>query len=344
MRINANPSMAAFFAMRKNYAQLDKSVERLSSGLRINSAADDAAGLAMSERMTAQIRGQRQAGENVKAGIDMFRTADGALSEIQDALQRMRELSVYAANGTLSDDDRSYIQSEIDELTQFIDDTIDNSRFNKIKLFKEQAMDYFTASVIPVFFDNEEEIAEVTSLVSNLLDQDLAVKDIYTSINDAILKQIAKRPRSYMMADEGEGGFGGSVAGNRIVLQAGANEGDRIAFELGNISVKILGIANLDLTTQESAARSITRVDEAIDKVSAHRALVGAEISRMEHIVENLTGSTINLEAAQSRITDADIAKEMLAFVKLNLLAQSAGNVIRLSEETRKRVAEMVTG
>ena len=339
MRINANPSMAAFFAMQKNSFQLGKSVERLSSGLRINSAADDAAGLAMSERMTAQIRGQRQASENVKAGIDMFRTADGALSEVQDALQRMRELSVYAANGTLTDDDRSYVQTEIDELTQFIDDTIGNSRFNKIKLFKEQAMDYLAASVIPAYFDDQEEIDEVTSLVSNLLDQDLAVKDIYTSINDALLKQIAKRPRNYTTANKNDGG---PVAGNQIVLQAGANEGDRIAFELGNISVKILGIANLDLSTQENAARSITRVDEAIDKVSAHRALVGAEISRMEHIVENLAGSTINLEAAQSRITDADITKEMLEFVKLNLLTQSAGNVIRLSEETRKRVAGLI--
>jgi flagellin len=119
MRINTNiPALVSYNALNKTNSSLQKSIERLSTGLRINGAADDAAGLAISEKMRAQYRGLDQATSNAQDGISMLQTAEGALSETHSILQRMRELSVQAANDTLTQDDRGYIQLEIDQLKE----------------------------------------------------------------------------------------------------------------------------------------------------------------------------------------------------------------------------------
>ncbi|MCL2009295.1 MAG: flagellin [Synergistaceae bacterium] len=135
MRINHNiPALSAYNAYNKTEKDLGKVVQKLSTGLRINSAADDAAGLAISEKMRAQIRGLAQASRNAQDGISMTQTAEGALQEVHSILHRMRELSVQAANDTLTQQDRKYIQAEIDQLREEIDRIAKTTQFNKKKL------------------------------------------------------------------------------------------------------------------------------------------------------------------------------------------------------------------
>jgi flagellin len=135
VRINHNiPSLIAYNSITATNSALRKSIERLSSGLRVNSAADDAAGLAISEKMRAQIKGFDQAIKNSQDGISMIQTAEGALGETHSILQRMRELSVQAANDTLTQEDRSYIQLEVDQLKEELDRIANTTQFNKKKL------------------------------------------------------------------------------------------------------------------------------------------------------------------------------------------------------------------
>ncbi len=135
MRILQNiPALQSFNALDRTNSALSKSINRLSTGLRINSAADDAAGLAISEKMRSQIRGLNQASSNAQDGISMVQTAEGALSETHSMLQRMRELSVQAANDTLTQEDRSYIQAEIDQLKEEITRISTTTQFNKKQL------------------------------------------------------------------------------------------------------------------------------------------------------------------------------------------------------------------
>ncbi|HHX62712.1 MAG TPA: flagellin [Epulopiscium sp.] len=132
MRINHNiPALRTLHQMNKTNANMDKTMQRLSSGLRINSASDDAAGLAISQKMETQVRGLQQANRNSMDGISLIQTAEGALNEVHSMLQRMRELAVQASNGTLEDKDRGTIQDEIDQLIEEIDRTAENTEYNK---------------------------------------------------------------------------------------------------------------------------------------------------------------------------------------------------------------------
>ena len=135
MRINHNiPALFAYNAYNLTQADIGKAIEKLSTGLRINSAADDAAGLGISEKMRAQVRGLAQATRNAQDGISMIQTAEGALQEVHSMLQRMRELAVQAANDTLTSQDRAFIQLEIDKLKEGIDHIANTTQFNKKRL------------------------------------------------------------------------------------------------------------------------------------------------------------------------------------------------------------------
>ncbi|MCZ0702095.1 flagellin [Natronobacillus azotifigens] len=255
MRINHN--IGAMFTYRflvNNYANAQLSLERLSSGLRINRAADDAAGLAISEKMRAQISGLRMAERNAQDGISLLQTAEGALNETHAILQRMRELSVQAANGTYSENDRLAIQQEITLLTDELTQNGNRTEFNK----------------------------------KSLLD--------------------------------------GSFTNQR--LQIGANAGQSLAITIGDMRAEALGImedgAPLDLLTQEGANEAIQRFDAAISKVSTERSKLGATQNRLYHTINNLSTSSENLVAAESRIRDVDMAKEIMNFTKHNILGQAS--------------------
>ncbi|MCG0239900.1 MAG: flagellin [Firmicutes bacterium] len=260
MRIQNN--ISALFAQHRlaaTGAALDKNLERLSSGFRINRAGDDAAGLAISEKMRSQIRGLRMAEKNALDGISLIQTAEGALNEVHNILQRMRELAVQAANDTNTQEDRQQIQAEIAQLIQEINRIATTTEFNTQKLL--------------------------------------------------------------------DGNFTG-------VFHIGANAGQSISVTINDMQASALGdttnsqfVSGIDVTTQTGADSAITTLDKAIEQVSTERSKLGAYQNRLEHTINNLRTAIENLTAAESRIRDVDIAAEMVAFTK-NQILQQAGTAM----------------
>jgi flagellin len=254
MRINNN--IAALNTHRQygiNNNNVASSVEKLSSGYRINRAGDDAAGLAISEKMRAQIRGLNMASKNSQDAISLIQTAEGALQETHNILQRMRELAVQAASDTNDGDngvDREALDAEFQELLAEIDNIAEQTAFNTKKLLD------------------------------------------------------------------------GTLSG--AVIQTGANEGEELEISIANMSTSGLEIENLALSTRAGAASAITVVNDAINTVSTERSKLGAYQNRLQHKIANLDTSAENLTAAESRIRDIDMAKEMTNFTKNSILTQAA--------------------
>ena len=244
--------MRVLDAMRYHQNEVTKSLERLSTGLRINRAADDQAGMAMSERMTSQINDARQTARNIAMCQDMAKSSDSVLANIQDAIQRLRELAVYAASDTISDEDRAYVQDEAAEFTEYINDLIGSSQFNKIKLFAADTLDYFEKNAISLVAGNEAEVKALRSSVGKLVDQNLAMKDIYASVFSYLEKY----------AEEKNGD--------------GDPTGDEIKFDKDKLSLKILKLDGLDLTTLEKAVSNMQRVSEALTRVNGYVAATEA--------------------------------------------------------------------
>ena len=267
MRINTNlNAMIATNQMTKNTALAGNSMEKLSTGLRITKAGDDAAGLAVSEKMRAQIRGMEQAERNVQDGISMVQTAEGALEEAGNIAQRMRELGVQAGNDTLSDEDRSKIKGELtqlkDEMTKIADETKFNGKalLNTLGTFKIQAR------------ANKE------------------TRDVVT----ADLSSIAK------------------------------------------------GISISTLSTASNAQSLVESIDTALSSINEARSNLGAMQNRLEYTAANLTTSTENLTAAESRIRDVDVAKEMVTLSKLNILNQASQAMVSQAKQQPESVSQLL--
>lgn len=271
MRINHN--IAALNTHRQlttNNSAASKSIEKLSSGLRINRAGDDAAGLAISEKMRAQVRGLDMASKNAQDGISLIQTAEGALNETHSILQRMRELAVQSSNDTNTTEDRAAISAEVDELRKEIDRIATTTEFNTQKLLS--------------------------------------------------------------------GGI------QNLVLHVGANANQSISFTINDMTADTIGVgaADVDLTTQADANTSITAIDAAISTVSAERAKMGAVQNRLEHTINNLGTSSENLTAAESRIRDVDMAKEMMEFTKNNILTQASQAMLAQANQQPQGVLQLL--
>ena len=267
MRINTNiNAMIATNQMTKNTALAGSSMEKLSTGLRITKAGDDAAGLAVSEKMRAQIRGMEQAERNVQDGISLVQTAEGALEEAGNIAQRMRELGIQAGNSTLSNDDRTKIQEELKQLQEEMVQIGKETKFNG----------------------------------NNLLD--------------------------------------GSNA--NFTIQAGAGT------EIRDIAMENLeDIANAmttDVSDTANAATAVENADTALEAINTARANLGAMQNRLEYTSSNLTTSTENLTAAESRIRDVDVAKEMVKLSKLNILNQASQAMVSQAKQQPESVTQLL--
>jgi flagellin len=271
MIINHNLSaMFAFRHLKQNGVALDKDMEKLSSGLRITRAGDDASGLAVSEKLRSQIRGLHRASMNAEDGISFIQVAEGYLQESQDILQRLRELAVQASNGIYSDEDRMQIQVEVSQLVDEVNRIASHGQFN--------GMNFMTGRFARFTGEN-------------------------------------------------------SVTGS-MWFHIGANMDQRERIYIGTMTAQGLGIQSADgfphdatfisLSTPDGANRSIGVIDVALKKVSKQRADLGASQNRLEYAVRGLDAGAENMQAAESRIRDADMAQQMVSFVKNQILVQSA--------------------
>ncbi len=275
MIINHNlNAMNAHRQMAINTGTNGKSIEKLSSGLRINRAGDDAAGLAISEKMRGQIRGLNQASRNSQDAISLIQTAEGALNETHSILQRMRELAVQASNDTNVTVDRKNLNKEVAELQTEIDRIANQTEFNTKKLLD------------------------------------------------------------------------GTASNTALTFQIGANSGQMMSITIGSMDATKLGVNSGAITFSKKVAADITgmidTINTAINTVSEERAKLGANQNRLEHTIANVDNAAENLQAAESRIRDVDMAKEMMNFTKTNILTQAAQAMLAQANQAPQGVLQLL--
>jgi len=313
MRINHNISaLNTFSAMENNSAAQSKSLEKLSSGQRINRAGDDAAGLAISEKMRGQIRGLDQAQRNSQDAISMIQTAEGALNETQNILQRMRELSVQAGNDTNTSNDRGEIQKEINQLTSEINRIGNTTEFNTSKLLDGSNTGGFQMQIGA----NGGQTFTVT--ISDMRAVALGVS-----------------------TTGGNGGGSASISGVSTFGTGNATYSSGTA-QVTNSNVNSGTEFALDVTTANKASGAADVIDNAIKLVSAERSKLGSYQNRLEHTISNLGTASENLTAAESRVRDVDMAKEMINFTKNNILSQAAQAMLAQANQQPQGVLQLL--
>jgi flagellin len=286
-----NHNMSAMFAQRQNKFNnkaVTDDMEKLSSGLRINRAGDDASGLAVSEKMRAQIRGLQQASRNAENGISFIQTTEGYLQETQDILHRMRELAVQSANGIYSDEDRMQIQVEISQLVDEVNRIASHAQFNGMNMLTGR-------------FANESGENTVTA---------------------------------------------------SMWLHIGANMDQRERVFIGTMTAQGLGIQGTDslahsatfisMSTPSKANIAIGTIDMALQKVNKQRADLGAYQNRLEYAVRGLDIGAENLQAAESRIRDADMASQMVSLTKNQILSQASTAMLAQANQKTQSVLQLL--
>jgi len=454
MIINHNiAALNTYRQLSNNNIMGQKSLEKLSSGLRINRAGDDAAGLAISEKMRGQIRGLEQASRNAQDGISLIQTAEGALSETHSILQRMRELAVQASSDTNNNNDRAEIQKEIDQLISEIDRIATDTEFNTKKLLNGSMgktytvtannFDYAlqniqivgsdittgtytltatamgtdtvtintqTADSTGTFADTNITVADGTKFGSYILnvtnndgttadfvlvgpdgteidggnqavDSDLTIGGITFAFGTVATDQdgsiefdltntgleidltgdkIVDTTAIASYAGEtlniggfqfearwGAAGADGdamtmTVNDKAVKFHIGANEDQNTSLAVNDMSASALGTDSIDVTSQTAANAAITTIQSAIDTVSSERSKLGAIQNRLEHTINNLGTSAENLTASESRIRDVDMAKEMMEYTKMSILAQAATAMLAQANQQPQGVLQLL--
>jgi flagellin len=373
MIINHNlQAMNSYRQLGANQANGAKSMEKLSSGLRINRAGDDAAGLAISEKMRGQVRGLNQATRNSQDAISLIQTAEGALNETHSILQRMRELATQSANDTNTDQDRNELQKELNQLTSEINRIGNNTEFNQKKLLNgSQSLDAgkrvaeagnttsgnglhmqvganssqnFTVDI----FDMRAEALGIASSTSGSTAQIGKASDIGET--NAWVTGGAAGTETFYTAS------GGSTTGDKVLTENGTtisaelvNKSENAKFASGSANVLTDAgnktgdkVVALDIRNHEKATAAISVIDAAINQVSAERSKMGAFQNRLEHTISNLGNSSENLQAAESRIRDVDMANEMMNFTKNNILSQASQAMLAQANQRPQSVLQLL--
>lgn len=370
MRINYNVSaMLSNNALSNNDSLLAKSLERLSSGLKINHAKDNPAGLAMAKRMNAQLEGLKVANQNASDGVSVIEIADGALSEVSEMLQRMNELSVKAANGVMTDDDRVTVQAEIEQLKGEITRVSETTEFNGQKLLNgEFERKGYTDNVKIKVNSYSADVPVKEYTVSKLtLSQD-SDGNLTLANQDAITygagfpdkNSLKAEVKDNLLSIKGDNGFemtldvSDAIAGTdynftvdvtgigSMRLQIGANEGQILAVDIPAVTLQNLGIEEIDVSTAEGASDAIERLDGAIQTLSKIRGQLGAYQNRLESSINSLDVTSENMTSAYSRIMDVDMAEEMTNYTTYQVLTQAGTSMLAQANERPSQVLQLL--
>ncbi len=282
-----NHNLSAMFANRSlgvTNGSVEKNMEKLASGMRINRAGDDASGLAVSEKMRSQVRGLNQASKNAANGISFIQSTEGYLQETQDIIQRLRELAVQSSNGIYTSEDRMQIQVEVSQLVDEIDRIASHAQFNGMNVLTGR------------------------------------------------------------FAREG----GENIVTGSMWFHIGANMDQRERVYIGTMTAKALGVKSvgddsvLSLASPDGANRSIGTLDAALKQVNKQRADLGAYQNRLEHAVRGIDIGAENLQAAESRVRDADMASEMVEFTKNQILSQAGNAMLAQANQKTQQVLQLL--
>lgn len=282
-----NHNLSAMFAQRSvgvTNVRIGKDIEKLSSGMRINRAGDDASGLAVSEKLRSQIRGLNQASANASNGISFIQVTEAYLQETTDIMQRIRELAVQSANGIYSAEDRMQIQVEVSQLVAEVDRIASSAQFNGMNMLTGR----FAQAV------------------------------------------------------------GENVATASMWLHIGANMDQRIRVYIGTMTAGALGVRDLSdnrvmsIETAEDANYGIGTLDEALKKINKQRADLGAYQNRLEIAVTGIDIAAENMQASESRIRDADMAKQVVDFTRDQILTQSGTAMLAQANTSTQQVLSLL--
>ena len=409
MRIQHNiMAMNSYRNYSNNTSALSKNLEKLSSGYKINRAGDDAAGLAISEKMRAQITGLTQAQSNAKSGINLVQTAEGALTEVHDMLNRMVKLADQSANGTYDNDvDRANLQKEVTQLQSEIDRIADSSNFNGIKLLDGSLGGWEGNKITAVAGVHDEnpitvtggalkendtfkltygtdgsvELAEFTfggvkvakgdfagqgitakveapkkadgsadtaGTFTIKLTVDRTNKTVTSPVADAIGDGLTITLRT--KAPDANGAkditFTATGKGGGLELQIGdtSDSFNKLKVNVQDMHTKALGIdaASISIATQAEASAAVDKIKTAINTVSSVRGDLGATQNRLDHTINNLSVMTENIQDAESTIRDTDVAEEMMAYTKNNILVQSAQAMLAQANQVPQGVLQLL--
>ena len=376
-----NTNMMSLNAQRNlttSGTSLATSIQRLSSGLRINSAKDDAAGLAISQRMTSQIRGMDQAARNANDGISLAQTAEGALGEVGNNLQRIRELAVQSANATNSDGDRAALQKEVAELKSEIDRVANQTSFNGRKLIDGSNASFTfqvganAGEVISVNSAVDARIGSLGGTVTSASAESTAVTGLGTgvvaagslTINGTDIGPLAAVGTASQRASQVvnainnvsvQTGVNASLNATtgKIELSSGAaftiggtDDGTLTGFDgatgVTSTDTSTTGLASLDISSFAGATLAIKQVDAALDQVNSGRAGLGAVQNRFQSVIANLGTNVENLTASRSRIQDADYAKETAALSRSQILQQAGTAMLAQANQATQGVLSLL--
>ena len=400
MRIQHNiAALNSYRNLTGNNNAVSKNLEKLSSGYKINRAGDDAAGLAISEKMRAQVTGLNTAQKNAQDGVSLVQTAEGALTEVHSMLNRMVELADQSANGTYDDAvDRANLQKEIASLKDEIDRIADATNFNGINLLdgslstnttttlnaaaqgtnaavdlKFTFAEQFKGKDINVKLEHKagsgdaiEAIVDANGAITLKMDatKDHSASAIKKALANANITALAKEDQTKMSSllasatVTGAGttgltngaGFAATqgttipAKGHSLTLQIGDTSADfnQMTVSVGDMHTAALGIADIDISTQEGAKTAVDKIKSAINSVSSTRGDLGAIQNRLEHTINNLSVTSENMTAAESRIRDVDMANEMMAYTKNNILVQSSQAMLAQANQLPQGVLQLL--
>lgn len=373
MKVNSNiQAMFAQSILSANEEKMAKSTQKMSSGYKLNRAMDNPAGMAITNRMRAQLSSLERATKNSKNAINAIQTAEGALSEIESMLQRMNELSIQGSNGTMSSSDRLAIQEEVDQLVSEINRISKNTTYNSQNLLDgTQDLKAFSGSSKDISVRNYNELMDVgkykisvgagglvTSLTKDGATIDIAAQEVVEFVdkdgkttgystkihtaNGAELTFETKGASSATNVELDITGYGG------MKIQVGAEEGQEIQVVIPEVSLRTLnfvdldGNRTLDLRTEEGATKAISQIASAIDYVSAARSKLGAYQNRIENTVTNLDVTTENLTESYSTIKDIDMAEGMVEYTTLQVLIQAGTSMVAQANEQPQQALQLL--
>ena len=375
--VNTNVSASlAQAALAKNERALGTAMEQLSTGSKINSASDDAAGLAMAAKFTAQIKGLDMAVKNANDAVSMISTAEGALDEVTNMLQRMRELAVQSSNGTVTAEDRGYLDAEYQALDTEITRVANNTQWNGENILDGTAgaggingsgssvvfqvsADYDSGSPIaghagisPGSFTNTDALATELNDANGGGSTDWALSKIGTASVTANTTLVANQTYEFtsgsstitfvMPNDASTVAIGEHLAPQAAVAAGTAS--DTISVDFGDYAngSEITAVNGSDVNTQATANTAIGLLDTAIDTINSQRATFGSSMNRLEYAVDNMTNIANNAEASRSRIMDTNYAETTSELAKAQIIAQAGTAMLAQANQSSQSVLSLL--
>nr|WP_092074313.1 flagellin [Dendrosporobacter quercicolus]NSL49217.1 flagellin [Dendrosporobacter quercicolus DSM 1736]SDM88129.1 flagellin [Dendrosporobacter quercicolus] len=410
MIINHNiTALNTYRQLTTNNNTASKSLEKLSSGLRINRAGDDAAGLAISEKMRGQIRGLDKATTNAQDSISLIQTAEGALNETHSILQRMRELAVQSSNDTNTDSDRKALNDEVTQLKKEIDRIANTTEFNTKKLLEgsnsgiqdevngtvriNNNSSYNFAAADTDKISASSTLSGAYIITRTTKTDSSGTEDAFkiigpngssttvtttagagsVTLNNGVTVAVSADKVTFTnngqdfefditdangdAATEGLNGLGvgdgvtfvfsehkdaTADLNSSLLTQIGANAGQTAYISIADMRSSAIGVGDVSIETSEKAQVAVETINSAIEKVSSQRSSLGAVQNRLEHTINNLGTSSENLSAAESRIRDVDMAKEMMNFTKTSILQQAATAMLAQANQQPQGVLQLL--